>query len=66
MSEALADGAVQLYLHKGDYEDRYVLVEVENAEVVSVLDMESGDMLPLSAVKEEDRKRVIACINERI
>ena len=66
MSEALADGAVQLYLHEGDYEDRYVLVEVENAEVVSVFDMESGDILPLSAVGGDDRKRVIARINERI
>ena len=66
MSEALSDGAVELYLLNGDYEDRYVLVEVERAEVVSVLDMESGDILPLSAVGEEDRKRVIARINERI
>ena len=66
MSEALADGAVELYLLAGDCEDRLVLVEVERAEVVSVLDMESGEILPLSAVGEEDRKRVIARINERI
>ena len=66
MSEALADGAVELYLLAGDYEDRLVSIEVERAEVVSVLDMESGDILPLSAVGEEDRKRVIARINERI
>lgn len=66
MREPLTEGAAELYLLAGDYEDRLVLVEVERAEVVSVLDMESGDILPLSAVGEEDRKRVMARINERI
>lgn len=46
----------------GEYDSRYVRVEIEDSEVVRVEDADSGEELPLDAVTEEDYERAIDMI----
>lgn len=61
-------GVVDLYLSDvgGEYDSRHVSVEIQNGEIVSVVDYETGEDVPLSAITREDYKTAIARLNEGI
>ncbi len=46
--------------------DRHVSVEIQNGEIVSVVDYETGEDVPLSAITRKDYKTAIARLNEGI
>jgi hypothetical protein len=65
--ESSTDGEIEMYLSDtgGDYDSQYVRIEIENGEVVSVVDAETGEDLPLSAVTKRDYDLAISRIMER-
>jgi hypothetical protein len=58
-------GISRRHLLSGPHAERLVMIEVEDSEIVAVLDMESGDELPVSCVGREDYDYVIDDLKQR-